>query len=35
MSLKNLNVKIKIPKSYKIKLDNEKVKKIYQKFEKN
>tara|TARA_Y100000816_G_C26055274_1_gene553694 strand:- start:365 stop:1393 length:1029 start_codon:yes stop_codon:yes gene_type:complete len=34
MSLKNLNVKIKIPKSYKIKLDNEKVKKIYQKFEK-
>ena len=35
MSLKNLNVKIKIPKSYKIKLDNEKVKKYTKNLKKN
>ena len=35
MSLKNLSVKIKIPKLLKSKLNNNKVLKIFQKFEKN
>ena len=33
MSLKNLSVKIKIPKKYKIKLSNLRVKQIYKRFE--
>ena len=34
MSLKNLSVKNKIPKLYKNKLNNKKIKKIYERFEK-
>ena len=35
MSLKNLNAKIKIPKQFKKKLTNLRIKKIYIDFEKN
>ena len=35
MSLKNLNVKIKIPKILKNKLNNKKINKIYNNFEKS
>ena len=35
MSRKNLNVKIKIPKILKKKLDNKKILQIYKKFEKD
>ena len=35
MSLKNLSVKIKIPKLLKNKLKNKRINKIYNKFEKN
>ena len=35
MSLKNLNVINKIPKTLAIKLSNDKIKKVYKKFEKN
>ena len=35
MSLKNLSVKIKIPKFLKDKLNNKKINQIYKKFEKS
>ena len=35
MSLKNLSVKIKIPKLLKVKLKDKRVKKIYNKFNKS
>ena len=35
MSLKNLSVKIKIPKLLKNKLENKRIKKIYNEFEKS
>ena len=35
MSLKNLNVINKIPKTLAIKLSNHRIKKVYKKFEKN